>query len=119
MERVAALDALTRLPNRQAFDERAQQLLKNAFAKNQVCAMLYIDLDDFRLLNKGYGHRIGDQMLALVSERMRSVVPEPNLLGRRGGRRAGCPAGQCVAAGVRRRKGARTDRGDFAARADL
>jgi diguanylate cyclase (GGDEF)-like protein len=85
MERVATLDALTRLPNRQAFDERAQRLLANAYAQGQVCAMLYIDLDDFRLLNNGYGHRIGDQMLALVSERMRSVVPEPNLLGRRGG----------------------------------
>ncbi len=50
-----------------------------------MCALLYIDLDDFRLLNNGYGHRIGDQVLALVSERMRAVVREPNLLGRRGG----------------------------------
>ena len=85
IERLATLDALTHLPNRQAFDERAQRLLSNAYAEGQVCAMLYIDLDDFRLLNNGYGHRIGDQMLALVSERMRSVVLEPNLLGRRGG----------------------------------
>ncbi len=85
IERLATLDALTRLLNRQAFDERAQRLLSNAYAEGQVCAMLFIDLDDFRLLNNGYGHRIGDQMLALVSERMRAVVLEPNLLGRRGG----------------------------------
>jgi diguanylate cyclase (GGDEF)-like protein/PAS domain S-box-containing protein len=80
-----AYDALTRLPNRQAFDERAQRVLSNAVAEGQVCAMLYIDLDDFALLNKGYGHRIGDEVLAQVSERMRAVVREPNLLGRRGG----------------------------------
>jgi diguanylate cyclase (GGDEF)-like protein/PAS domain S-box-containing protein len=85
VERLATFDGLTRLPNRQAFDERAQRLLSNAYTGSQVCAMLYIDLDDFRLLNNGYGHRIGDQVLALVSERMRAVVREPNLLGRRGG----------------------------------
>jgi len=85
MERVATLDALTRLPNRQAFDERAQGLLSNAYAQGQVCALLYIDLDDFHLLNNGYGHRVGDQMLAEVSRRMRAVAQEPNLLGRRGG----------------------------------
>jgi diguanylate cyclase (GGDEF)-like protein len=85
VERLATFDALTRLPNRQAFDERAQRMLSNAYAEGQVCAMLYIDLDDFRLLNNGYGHRIGDQVLALVAERMRAVVQEPNLLGRRGG----------------------------------
>jgi diguanylate cyclase (GGDEF)-like protein/PAS domain S-box-containing protein len=85
IERLATLDALTRLPNRQAFDERAQRFLSNAYADGQRCAMLYIDLDDFRLLNNGYGHRIGDQMLAVVSERMRALVAEPNLLGRRGG----------------------------------
>ena len=85
VEQLARFDALTRLPNRHAFDERAQRLLSNAYAESRVCAMLYIDLDDFRLLNNGYGHRIGDQVLALVSERMRSVVREPNLLGRRGG----------------------------------
>jgi diguanylate cyclase (GGDEF)-like protein len=85
LERLSTFDALTRLPNRQAFDERAQRLLANAYAEGRVCAMLYIDLDDFRLLNNGYGHRIGDQVLALVSERMRALVREPNLLGRRGG----------------------------------
>jgi diguanylate cyclase (GGDEF)-like protein len=85
IERLATFDALTRLPNRQAFDERAQRLLSNAYAEGQACAMLYIDLDDFRLLNNGYGHRIGDQVLAMVAERMRSVVLEPSLLGRRGG----------------------------------
>jgi diguanylate cyclase (GGDEF)-like protein len=85
VERLVAVDGLTRLPNRQSFDERAQGLLSNAYADGQACAMLYIDLDDFGLLNKGYGHQIGDEVLAQVSERIRTVVREPNLLGRRGG----------------------------------
>ncbi len=85
VERLAAFDALTRLPNRRAFDERAQRMLSDAYEKELTCAMLYIDLDDFGLLNKGYGHRIGDEVLSLVAERMRSVVREPHLLGRRGG----------------------------------
>jgi len=85
VEQLARFDALTRLPNRHAFDERAQRLLANAYAESRICAMLYIDLDDFRLLNNGYGHRIGDQVLAVVADRMRAVVREPNLLGRRGG----------------------------------
>jgi diguanylate cyclase (GGDEF)-like protein len=85
VEQLARYDALTRLPNRQAFDDSAQRLLSNAYAQRRVCALLYIDLDNFRLLNNGYGHRIGDQVLALVSERMRAVVQDPNLLGRRGG----------------------------------
>jgi diguanylate cyclase (GGDEF)-like protein len=85
IERLASLDAQTRLPNRQSFDERAQRCLSNAYAEGRACAMLYIDLDDFRLLNNRYGHRIGDQMLAVVADRMRTVIGEPNVLGRRGG----------------------------------
>src|SRR3974390_2362752 len=58
VERLATLDPLTQLPNRQAFDDRAQRLLANAYAGGRPCALLTIGLDDFRLLNKSYGHRI-------------------------------------------------------------
>ncbi|HEX7155745.1 MAG TPA: sensor domain-containing diguanylate cyclase [Burkholderiaceae bacterium] len=85
IERLASFDSLTQLPNRQAFDDRAQQLLSSAFIEGRVCALLYIDLDDFRLLNNSYGHQVGDQMLAIVAQRLRERVREPNLLGRRGG----------------------------------
>jgi diguanylate cyclase (GGDEF)-like protein/PAS domain S-box-containing protein len=85
IERLATVDALTQLPNRQTFDERAGRLLATAYAEGKRCSMLFIDLDNFRLLNNGYGHRVGDQMLAIVASRMRDVITEPNLLGRRGG----------------------------------
>ncbi len=85
IERLAKIDALTQLANRQSFDERAQQLLTAAYAEQKQCALLFVDLDNFRLLNNGYGHRVGDRVLTMVANRMRSVVAEPNLLGRRGG----------------------------------
>lgn len=85
IERLAKVDPLTQLSNRQSFDERAQRRLATAFAEGRQCALLFVDLDNFRLLNNGYGHRVGDRVLTMVANRMRSVVGEPNLLGRRGG----------------------------------
>jgi diguanylate cyclase (GGDEF)-like protein/PAS domain S-box-containing protein len=85
VERLAKVDPLTRLANRQSFDERAQKMLDAALAEGRQCALLFVDLDNFRLLNNGYGHRVGDRVLALVAGRMRAVVDEPDLLGRRGG----------------------------------
>lgn len=85
IERLASYDSLTQLPNRQAFDDRAQQLLSSAYIEGRICALLYLDLDDFRLLNNSYGHHVGDQMLAIVAQRLRERVREPNLVGRRGG----------------------------------
>jgi diguanylate cyclase (GGDEF)-like protein/PAS domain S-box-containing protein len=85
IERLATVDSLTQLANRQTFDERAGRLLASAYAEDKRCALLFIDLDNFRLLNNGYGHRVGDQMLSIVASRMRDIIGEPNLLGRRGG----------------------------------
>jgi len=85
IERLATVDSLTQLANRQTFDEQAARALASAYSANQRCALLFIDLDNFRLLNNGYGHRVGDQMLSIVAERLRAILPEPNLIGRRGG----------------------------------
>jgi diguanylate cyclase (GGDEF)-like protein/PAS domain S-box-containing protein len=85
IERLATTDALTQLMNRQTFDERASRILANAYTEGRNCALLFLDLDNFRLLNNGYGHRVGDQVLSIVASRMRAVVSEPNLLARRGG----------------------------------
>jgi diguanylate cyclase (GGDEF)-like protein/PAS domain S-box-containing protein len=85
IERLATIDPLTQLANRQSFDERAQRILGNAYAAGRQCALLFIDLDNFRLLNKGYGHRVGDRMLSIVAGRIRAFLGEPNLVGRRGG----------------------------------
>lgn len=85
IEQLATVDPLTQLLNRQTFDERAGRMLTDAYAEGRGCALLFVDLDDFRLLNNGYGHRVGDEMLSIVARRMRSIVAAPNLIGRRGG----------------------------------
>ena len=85
IEQLARVDPLTQLYNRQSFDERAQQMLNAAYSTGRTCALLFVDLDNFRLLNNGYGHRIGDRMLRVIADRMRAVVGEADLLGRRGG----------------------------------
>jgi len=85
IERLATMDPLTQIVNRPTFDERASRILADAYAQGKLAALLFLDLDNFRLLNNGYGHRVGDQMLSTVAARMRSVIGEPHLLGRRGG----------------------------------
>ena len=85
IERLANTDALTRLANRHAFDAQARAELALAQQQGRRCALLFIDLDNFRLLNNGYGHRAGDEVLRAVAERLHQHVPAPRLLGRRGG----------------------------------
>jgi diguanylate cyclase (GGDEF)-like protein len=85
IERLATVDSLTQLANRQTFDERAARLLSGAYSEGKRCALLFIDLDNFRLLNNGYGHRVGDEMLSVVAGRLRDIITEPDLIGRRGG----------------------------------
>lgn len=85
IERLATSDPLTELPNRQRFDEQASQILSGAYAAGKNCALLFVDLDNFRLLNNGYGHRVGDRVLIEVARRMRSIITAPDLVGRRGG----------------------------------
>ena len=85
IELLATVDSLTQLANRQTFDERAARLLAGAYSDGKRCALLFIDLDNFRLLNNGYGHRVGDEMLSVVARRMRDIIVAPDLIGRRGG----------------------------------
>jgi diguanylate cyclase (GGDEF)-like protein/PAS domain S-box-containing protein len=85
IERLARIDSLTQLANRHAFDEQARVELAVAHAQGRRCALLFIDLDNFRLLNNGYGHRAGDEVLRTVAVRLQREIPAPRLLGRRGG----------------------------------
>jgi diguanylate cyclase (GGDEF)-like protein/PAS domain S-box-containing protein len=85
IERLATLDPLTQLVNRPTFDERAGRILADSYAQGKLAALLFLDLDNFRLLNNGYGHRVGDEMLSIVAARMRGIIGEPHLIARRGG----------------------------------
>ncbi|MCA2968767.1 MAG: EAL domain-containing protein [Acidobacteriaceae bacterium] len=70
----ATHDALTGLPNRQHFRQLLTQALLQAQQRNTQCAVLFIDLDHFKLVNDSMGHHAGDQLIIHVAQRVRSTL---------------------------------------------
>lgn len=81
----ATHDALTGLVNRGEFELRLQRILANTHLSTTEHALLYIDLDRFKLVNDACGHTVGDQLLRQVSELLGSVVRARDTLARLGG----------------------------------
>jgi diguanylate cyclase (GGDEF)-like protein len=78
-------DALTGLPNRRLFSDRLSQILALARREQRMVALLYIDLDGFKLVNDSLGHSVGDSLLVQVAARWRSRVRQADTLARLGG----------------------------------
>lgn len=83
LEWAATHDGLTGLPNRFRFLERLGAYLESAPPGS--IAVLFIDIDNFKVINDSLGHDAGDQLLQSMSERLRSVVRDRDMLGRFGG----------------------------------
>lgn len=83
LEWAATHDGLTGLPNRFRFLERLGAYLESA--EPGSIAVLFIDIDNFKVINDSLGHDTGDQLLRSMSERLRSVVRDRDMLGRFGG----------------------------------
>ncbi|MDE2305154.1 MAG: EAL domain-containing protein [Gammaproteobacteria bacterium] len=82
---LAHSDPLTDLPNRLALAVRLPPLLERAERTGRTLALLYIDLDNFKDINDTHGHRLGDQVLVEVAQRLRASVGEDDLIVRMGG----------------------------------
>jgi diguanylate cyclase (GGDEF)-like protein/PAS domain S-box-containing protein len=78
-------DPLTGLPNRDQFRTALDEAILQARGDDRVVAVMYVDLDDFKLVNDGFGHEVGDELLVAVADRLRDATRESDLVGRDGG----------------------------------
>lgn len=78
-------DALTKLPNRMLLDDRIDQAISAARRCGDHTAVLFIDLDRFKLINDTLGHDVGDRLLEHIAERLKGALRETETVARLGG----------------------------------
>lgn len=83
-KKLAYVDYLTDLPNRISFTEKLEQIMVT-LRKDEVIAIMYIDLDNFKNINDVLGHSYGDELLIDVTDRMKQVLDENDFFARFGG----------------------------------
>ncbi|HLL28289.1 MAG TPA: EAL domain-containing protein [Xanthobacteraceae bacterium] len=82
---MARYDALTGLPNRTYFRDQIDKALGPTRHAGKSCAVLFIDLDQFKQVNDTLGHPCGDQLLCAVADRLRKIVRDTDVVARFGG----------------------------------
>jgi diguanylate cyclase (GGDEF)-like protein/PAS domain S-box-containing protein len=85
ISKMARLDTLTGLPNRLLINEALSRAMAEADKWGSRCAFMMIDLDRFKAINDTLGHPIGDRLLGRVSERLKQLVTDNEMIGRLGG----------------------------------
>nr|WP_259397328.1 EAL domain-containing protein [Shewanella sp. SG41-4] len=85
LERIAHYDMLTNLPNRTLLADRLTQSMRRSQRQNSLIAVAFLDLDRFKKVNDSYGHSIGDELLIVVSTRMKEALRNEDTLARIGG----------------------------------
>ena len=86
-ERIAYLarhDSLTDLPNRVLLRERLAEIVRNA-QRGDSCAVIFVDLDRFKIVNDTLGHPIGDGLLVQVAKRLKALIRPHDVVARLGG----------------------------------
>ena len=78
-------DPLTGLPNRSQIERHLEMALARAERNGHAVALMFADLDDFKLVNDRLGHAAGDRLLAEVADRLRGNLRATDVLGRHGG----------------------------------
>jgi diguanylate cyclase (GGDEF)-like protein/PAS domain S-box-containing protein len=82
---LASHDALTGLINRREFEVRLKRAIRGARAERRHHVLLYLDLDEFKVVNDTCGHLVGDEMLKQITALLRSRVRRSDILARLGG----------------------------------
>jgi len=78
-------DALSGLPNRLLFRDRLTIALAHAKRQDTPLVVMFLDLDRFKIVNDTLGHSLGDELLRVIAERLRSVLREGDTIARMGG----------------------------------
>lgn len=81
----ANYDALTQLPNRHLLTDRLTHGIENARCENSELALMFLDLDRFKVINDSLGHAVGDQLLIQVATELSQAVRKNDTVGRWGG----------------------------------
>lgn len=82
---LARYDELTALPNRVSFRDEIERLLAISHSSERLCALLFVDLDQFKQVNDTLGHPCGDQLLCAVANRLREMLRPEDFVARFGG----------------------------------
>lgn len=85
IRQLAFYDALTGLPNRHLLGDRLAQAMAASKRSGRYCALIFLDLDNFKPLNDKYGHIVGDLLLVEVARRIRNCVRKVDTVSRFGG----------------------------------
>jgi diguanylate cyclase (GGDEF)-like protein len=85
IKKMAYYDSLTGLPNRVLLIDRLTLALAHAQRVKKRLAVMFLDFDDFKLVNDNYGHSIGDLFLKEMGQRLKSAIREEDTLARLGG----------------------------------
>ena len=82
---LASHDPLTNLANRSLFNKELGKAIEDAIVNNKKIAVMFLDLDRFKLINDTFGHNVGDKLLVQISKRLRTVLREEDIVCRMGG----------------------------------
>jgi diguanylate cyclase (GGDEF)-like protein len=85
IEYLASHDSLTSLPNREMFNQLLHAAMITAHRRHQQFAMLFIDLDRFKVINDSLGHEAGDTLLVEIAGRLRQNLRSGDIVARLGG----------------------------------